>query len=95
MRRFGMSTLVPPGKARAIAISSSVLMSWKVVRFSSAIRALLLIGGNTAKFRILRIYGTMERKRQQAFRGRKRNSASPSGSGIGAELGVRKRLRHA
>jgi len=59
-----MSTFVPPGKACAIASRSSVLMSWKAVRFSSAIRALLLIGGNTAKFLILRIYGGIERRRQ-------------------------------
>jgi len=63
-------------------------MSWKVVRFSSAIRALLLIGGNTAKFRILRIYGAIERNRQRMFRVRKRNSAPPRSSGIGAELGA-------
>ena len=89
VRRSGISTFVPPGTACAMAINSSVLISWKVARFSSAIRALLLIGGNTAKFRILRIYGATKRKRQRMFRVRKRNSPPPSSSGIGAELGVR------
>ena len=89
MRRSAILTFAPPGKARAIAISSSVLMSWKAVRFSSAIRALRLMGGNTAKFRILRIYGAIRRKRQRMFRVRKRHSAPPRSSGIGAKLGAR------
>ena len=89
MRRSAIRTFVPPGRACAIVISSSVLISWKMVRFSRAIRTLPLIGGSTAKFLILRIYGAIERKGQRMFRVRKRNSAPPRSSGIGAELGVR------
>ena len=92
MRRSAIRTFVPPGTACAIAINSSVLIFRKVVRFSSAIRALPLIGGNTAKFCILSIYGATERKRQRMFRVPKRNSTPPRSSGIGAKLGVSHRL---
>ena len=56
MTRSGTWTFVPPGKERAEAIRSWVLISWKTVRLIKAIRTLLLIGGNTATFFILRTY---------------------------------------
>jgi hypothetical protein len=59
--RSGIWTFVPPGKERAEAIRSWVLISWKAVRLIREIRTLLLIGGNTATFLILRTYGGIEK----------------------------------
>ena len=60
VRRSGIETFVPPGNARAIAISSEVASSRKAGRFRRAIRTVPLIGGRMAKFLILRIYGGIE-----------------------------------
>jgi hypothetical protein len=67
--RSGTWTFVPPGKERAEAIRSSVLISWNAVRLIRAIRTLLLIGGKTAMVLILRTYGATEQKEQTRLNG--------------------------
>ena len=88
MRRSGIWILVPPGRAWAIAIRSEVLRSRKAVRLRRAIRALSLIGGRTAKFLILTIYGLIRERGQGGRLTEKANRAPYSASALGDGLGL-------
>ena len=72
MRRSGMWTFMPPGRARAIATRSWVAKFLKAVRFSSAARNSFLTGGRTATFLIPATYAGIgesgyERRREKAM----------------------------
>ena len=56
MMRSGQWTLVPPGRARAAAMSCSVGISLYAARLSSAARIVVLIGGSTARSLMIRNY---------------------------------------